>query len=468
MTADLRWLSVQEARELLSTRHLSAREYVAGLLSAIEHNRQFCAFIEVYHDEAMASATQYDDDRARGRITGPLAGVPFAVKDLVDVCNRPTTAQSRAFAGAIARDDAAIVRCMRDAGAILMGKLSLEECGIGSPMDELPWPPARNPWDPARTPGGSSTGCGVALAAGFVPLAIGTDTAGSVRNPAALCGVVGLKPTYERISRQGVLALAPSLDHVGLMARSAADCSLLLQCLDAKRFVARSTPRDHPLARYRIGRLKHLYEDEECTDEATYGAINAACTVLETLGARICDVHLDNYVELWRVSQTIHDFEAYRLHSSRLGITPNCYGERCRRALELGAAIAPSRYVEALRMRVELCEGVQRLLSLCDVLVTAVVSEPACKLDDEEALQRSGTGMLRIPFNLTGHPALSLCVGFSPAGLPLAMQLIGHKFHDEVVLAIASAYQEATTWHLRRPPLDSNFNPNLSIGRTKR
>jgi aspartyl-tRNA(Asn)/glutamyl-tRNA(Gln) amidotransferase subunit A len=464
MTADLCFLSVQEVRRLLSSGHLSAREYVAALLDALEQgNDQFSAFLEFYPEEALAAAAQCDDNRARGRIAGTLAGIPFGVKDLIDVQGKRTTAQSRAFASTIAATDAAVVGRMRDAGAILIGKLSLEECGIGSPMDELPWPPARNPWDHARSPGGSSTGCGVALAAGFVPLAIGTDTGGSVRNPAALCGVVGLKPTHNRINRRGVLALAPTLDHVGLMARRAADCALLLECLDPKRFATHSLPHSRPLAGYKIGSLRHLYEDQKNTDEQTRGAINAACTVLEALGAQICDVHLPKYVELCRISQTILYFEAYRQHRSRLLATPAHYGERCRCALEIGAAIAPPIYDEARSIRERLSEGVEGLLRSCDALITAAVCGPACRLDDETALLRSGQGLLRIPFNLSGHPALSVCVGFSDEGLPLAMQLVGRKFQDETVLAIAAAYEEATTWHLRRPPLGVQANRTYQL-----
>jgi aspartyl-tRNA(Asn)/glutamyl-tRNA(Gln) amidotransferase subunit A len=468
MTAELPFVSAQEARRLLASGELSAREYVASLLCAVEQaDSQLHAFIEVYPEEALASAAQCDDDRAKGRITGPLAGIPFAVKDLFDVQGRPTTAQSKVFASTIARNDADTVCRLCSAGAILIGKLSLEECGIGSPLDDVPWPAARNPWDPARNPGGSSTGCGAALAAGFVPLAIGTDTAGSVRNPAALCGVVGLKPTYERISRKGVLPLAPSLDHVGLMARTCGDCSLLIECLDPKRLRVFSTPRDLPLSGYRIGKLRHLYENRQWTDARTCEAINAASSMLEELGAQICDVHLENYLELWSAAQTIHDFEAYEMHRSRLFTTPERYGERCRRTLEFGAAIAPPKYAEALRMRSKLCESVERLLSCCDALVTAVVSEPACHLDDEKALLRSSECLLRIPFNLTGHPALSLCVGFSQEGLPLAMQLIGRKFCDETILAIAGAYQEVTSWHLRRPILEKNVSAKMMNRRPK-
>lgn len=451
---ELIYLSVVDARDLLARRELSAREYISALLVAIDESTRYLrAFIDVYADEALAEAAQFDD--APDQPHRPLAGIPFAVKDLIDARGKPTTAQSRTSDGTKAFKDAAVVRQLREAGAILVGKLSLEECGIGSPLDETPWPPARNPWDCTRTTGGSSSGCGAALAAGLVPIAIGTDTGGSIRHPAASCGVVGLKPTYDRVRREGIRPLAPTLDHVGPMTRTVADCELVLDVLAPTRSTAPtlSTPQaDRPLLGWRIGKLEQLYRGDNPADDVVCHAVNAACLRLEDLGAVVVDTFSPAFDSIQQCASTILSFEAFRSHRAQLELSPHTFGERCRRALERGATLQQTEYDHAILARTGFVAAVDELLTSFDLLVTAVTVAPACRIDDETELERVGRGGSRLPFNLTGHPALSICAGFSTAGLPLAVQMIGARNCDETVLVAARAYQNATSWHTQHPP----------------
>lgn len=451
----LRFLCATDAQQLIARKELSALEYVTASLDAIDaENGALHAFLDVYRDEALAAARDADNRMVRGQISGSLHGLPFAVKDLIDVKGKPTTAQSDVLRHKVAIHDAVVTRQLRDAGAILIGKLTLEEFGIGSPSDALPWPAARNPWDIECTPGGSSSGCGVALAACHVPLAIGTDTAGSVRNPAAMCGVVGLKPTYDLISRQGVFPLAPSLDHVGLMARTANDCALLLDVLQrgAGRPVIASAARvsDLPLRGLRVGLLAHFYMRDVPASDETRAALALAARELVQLGAEFEEVESSDLQSYHRCGATLLRVEAYAIHREFLTHAPERYGGRCRDVLLKGAAVLPSEYAEAQRQQRALADEIDRLLDTSDILMTGVSAETAASLADEEAVSKS-TNEMRVPFNVTGHPALSFCIGFSSDGLPIGAQLIGRRFQETKLLAIAAAYQSATRWHLQHP-----------------
>ncbi|WP_087687140.1 amidase [Pandoraea sp. PE-S2R-1] len=449
----LRLLSATEAQKRIARKELSALEYVAALLEAIAaENDTLSAFIEIYREEALAAAHQADVLMARGEVTGPLHGLPFAVKDLMDVEGKRTTAQSHVLRDPVAKRDADVVRQLRAAGAILIGKLSLEEFGIGSPSDTLPWPPARNPWDIERIPGGSSSGCGVALAACQVPLAIGSDTAGSVRNPAAMCGVIGLKPTYELLSRRGVFPLAPSLDHVGLMTRSAEDCALLLGALKhpSRRENVDFTLEGAPLHGLKVGLLSHFYRRDIIADDETQSAIGAAAGEIARLGARLDDVDAGDLESFRRCGSTLLRVEAYAVHREFLARSPERYGERCRDTLLAGALISAQEYVDAKRQQLDLTDRIDRLLETSEVLLTGVSAHTAARFDDEDAVNRPANQM-RVPFNVSGHPALAFCVGFSSSGLPIGAQLIGRRFEEEKLLAVAAAYQRVTTWHFRHP-----------------
>ncbi|AGT10655.1 amidase [Paracoccus aminophilus] len=446
---DLPFLSASEARLLMASRALSAVEYVQALLDRIaRYNGQLAAFIEVYADEALTEAARVDARRAAGQALPPLAGIPFAIKDLLDVAGKRTTAQSRASSPLPATADAMVVRQLRAAGAILLGKLTLEEWGIGSPLDDLPWPPARNPWDRQRSPGGSSSGSAVALAAGLVPLALGTDSAGSVRGPAALCGVIGMKAGRGRISRAGAVALSRSLDHIGPMARTARDCRLLYQAL----VPVSPCPDARPLTGLRIALPDEVLVPDLCSAD-TAMALQETCRVLVTLGARRVAIRPPDFPSFYDDVLTVLHAEAFRHHRKRLAMTPEAFGRRARQDLLRGQGISGTDYAAALAAGRRLSDALTRMFAGCDILVTPVVNGPAAPIHDEAALRRAGRGVMRAVFNLSGNPVLALCAGFSPEGLPLAAQFVGPMGSEPLLLDVAEAFQAATGWHRRHPTL---------------
>ena len=440
---ELAYLGATAARAALVAGEFSAVDYVSGLLERIGRlNGHLHAFLSLAPEPALRSAREADRRRAARSRLRPLHGVPFAVKDLIEVRGQKTSAHSRALAAIATKSAAAVLRLQRQ-GGIYLGKLALEEFGIGSPLDSLAWPSPRNPWDRRRTPGGSSSGSAVALAAGLVPVALGTDTGGSVRAPAAYCGLVGLKPTAKRIDLRGMLPLAPTLDTIGPMARSAADCSLLFTAL------AGGTARQG-FKQSRIGvvdtRLTGLPIDSEVA-----AAMDAAVRALGSLGNRIGTVDFPHFSLAREIGEAILGHEAYAAHRELLARKAHLYGATCRRRLQAGANVGPVAYTEALQRREQLQAQVDRLLTDFDVIATPVTFGVAAALDDPRGLGRCGDVSFRLPFNVSGHPAIAFCTGFSADGLPLSMQLVGRRGEDERLLSLAIDYQRITAWHRRHP-----------------
>src|SRR4051794_30771975 len=294
---DLAYLTVAEGAELLRTRKLSPVDWTRGLLERIAAvDSHYNAFLVVTADKALAQAKAAEAEIAKGQWRGPMHGVPYVAKDIFDVEGLATTCHSKIRLGHRASADAFVVRKLRDAGAVLLGKTALHEFATGGPAFDLPWPPARNPWNRDLHPGGSSSGSGVALATGMAPMALGTDTGGSVRNPATCCGLIGMKPTYGRVSRSGVFPLAFSLDHVGPMTRSVEDNAILLQAIaghdpDDPTGVADPLPDFSAHLRsgmhgLRIGVIERFYREDARADPEQIAAIDAAIDVLRQLGAR--------------------------------------------------------------------------------------------------------------------------------------------------------------------------------------
>lgn len=440
---DYAYLGATAAHRALVGGAFSAVDYVSALLERIEQaNRHLHAFVSVSPAQALRAARRADRRRAAGVPLPALHGIPFAVKDLIDVRGDQTTAHSRFSAEAANSTAASVVRLQRQ-GGIYLGKLALEEFGIGSPLDDLAWPSPRNPWNPQRTAGGSSSGSAVALAAGLVPLALGTDTGGSVRAPAAYCGLVALKPTDKRVSMRGVRPLAPTLDTIGPMARSAADCALLFSALTGSK----------PGGGFRASRIgvvdigsAGLSIDADVAD-----AMAAAVKALESLGARIGEADFPQFHRSREIGGAILGHEAYAVHRERLARAPHLYGETCRSRLEAGADIGADAYFEALRERERLRTEVDQLLRTFDVLAMPVTFGAAAPFDDAQAFARTGNVSFRLAFNVTGHPAIVFCTGFDADGLPLSMQLVGRHGEDERLLDLAIAYQQITSWHEMHP-----------------
>ncbi len=377
---------------------------------------------------------------------------------MIDVRGWATRAQSRVRVAEGHRHDAAVVVQLRRAGAIPIGKLALEELGIGADEDDGPWPPARNPWALERTAGGSSSGAGAAVAAGLVPLALGTDTGGSIRLPAAMCGVVGFKPTQGRVSTRGVLPLAPTLDHVGWITPTVEDSRLVLDALIGD--AAPADPDLNSLKGVRVGVVRHFFERDLPAAPEVREAINAALGVLGNLGADLVDVATEPAHVYARCGALILGAEAHAVHRRWLAATPDAFGPASRRTLAVGAAVSAAEYSAALRRRRVLRRG---MAAACErygihVIATGVTPGVAWRIGDERARAEVGAGDMRMTFNVLGYPAMALPVGFSRDGLPLSMQLAAPPGEDRLVLNVGRAY-EAACGHSTQGGIDAPRHP---------
>ncbi|MGH8621972.1 MAG: amidase, partial [Burkholderiales bacterium] len=375
----------------------------------------------------------------------------------------PTTGHSKVLEGNVARADAVVTQKLRAAGGVFMGKLSTHEFALGGPSFDLPWPPARNPWNRDHFCGGSSSGSGAATAAGFLPAAVGSDTGGSIRNPATMCGVVGMKATYGLVSRRGVFPLAFSLDHVGPLTRTVRDNALMLDvlaghdALDPASVNAAAGGYTAELGRglrgLRIGVIRHFYTRDMEGDPEMVAGIEAALKVLADLGADVREVESAPLGEWNACNRTILSSEAYAIHENWLRERPQDYGRLARERILSGAFVRAADYINATRVRSKLAKAFHGLLAGIDVAVTASSMDPACRIDDPAAIERTYGRQARAPFNLTGGPALSVPVGFSKAGLPLGMQIVGKPFSEALVYRVGHAYEQATEWVRSHPVL---------------
>jgi aspartyl-tRNA(Asn)/glutamyl-tRNA(Gln) amidotransferase subunit A len=469
--SDLVWTTMTDLARMIRAREVSAVEVVEAHLDRIAAlDGKLLAYITVTGDAALRSARVSDAAVAAGEALGPLHGVPVGLKDLYCTRGVRTTAGSRILADWVPEEDATVVSRLVAAGAIVLGKLNMHEFAYGpegvNPHHGSPW----NPWDAAthRIAGGSSSGSGVAVAAGLCPGALGSDTGGSIRIPAALCGISGLKPTYGRVSRAGVLPLAWSLDHVGPMCRTAADCALMLQAM------AGYDPRDPttsvlPVPDYRaaitgtvkglrIGLLRSFFL-ESAGDEQRR-AVEQALGTIEGLGATVREVSLETMALVAGASTAVIAVEAHAYHEPWIKKRPEEYGADVRERLRLGAFIPGADYVNGQRARALVRDSVDRALSGLDVLVAPTTPIAATEVGVGEVTvngerQPVRPGLIRFtrPFNVTGHPAVSIPCGFTGEGLPIGLQIVGRPFDEATVLRVADAYQGATDWHTRRPPL---------------
>src|SRR4051795_12792137 len=365
MVSDLHWLSAAEAARAIAARELSPVELMRALLDRIERlDPKLNVFIRLDGDAAMEAARAAEAEIAAGPKRGPLHGGPGGSKDIIDVAGLPTTCHSKILIDNVATADAVCVAKLRGAGAIVLGKLSTHEFAIGGPSFDLPWPPARNPWNPDHHPGGSSSGSGSGVAAGLFPMALGTDTGGSVRNPARCCGIVGLKPTYGLVSRRGVFPLSFTLDHIGPMTRTVADNALMLQAiaghdaLDPGSIAARDGLYASALERgvrgLRVGFVRHFHQTDMPADAEVAAALENVSRTLQGLGAEIRDVRLPTLTEFGAVNRVILQSEAWAIHGPWLRERPGDYGRLARRRLLAGAFLSAGDYVQASRRRLEM------------------------------------------------------------------------------------------------------------------
>jgi aspartyl-tRNA(Asn)/glutamyl-tRNA(Gln) amidotransferase subunit A len=461
---DLAWLTVAEGAALLRAKKLSPVEWTKALLDRIAViDKHYNAFLLVTADKALAQAKAAEAEIARGQYRGPMHGVPYAAKDIVDIEGMATTCHSKIRMNHKAASDAFVVKKLRDAGAVLLGKVALHEFATGGPAFDLPWPPARNPWNRELHPGGSSSGSGAALAAGMAPAALGTDTGGSVRNPATCCGIVGMKPTYGAVSLSGVFPLTYSLDHVGPMTRTVEDNAILFHAIaghdpDDPTTSARATPDclsdlKAGLKGLRIGVIEHFYKvDAEAVPDQVRG-IEQAIAVLQQLGASVKSIRVSP-LPLWTdCNRTIHTSEAYAIHEKDIQERPEDFSALTRNRVLPGAFVSAAKYIRAQQLRAALCREMADAMRDLDAVVTLSSLCMPCRIDDPAAVAKTYDQQARLVFNVTGTPAISVPTGFTKDGIPLAMQIAGRSFGEPMVYRIAQAYEAATGFTARRPPI---------------
>jgi aspartyl-tRNA(Asn)/glutamyl-tRNA(Gln) amidotransferase subunit A len=483
---DLHELSLREAAARVRSRELSAVDLTRAALARIAAtNPALGAFLTLNEVEALAAAEAVDRRVAGGQDPGPLGGVPVGVKDIICTAGLRTTAGSRILERFVPSYDATVTARLRQAGAVIVGKLNCDEFAMGSSTENSALGTTRNPWDPTRVPGGSSGGSGVAVAARACHATLGTDTGGSVRLPAAFCGVVGLKPTYGRVSRYGVIAYASSLDQVGPLARDVADVAAVLEVI-AGHDPADSTASPRPVPPYlaaldgkvqglRLG-LPREYFVEGMQPEVE-AAVRAAVDHLEGLGATIEPVslpHTEYAIATYYLIATAeassnlarYDGIRYGLREPRAALGEMYeatraagFGAEVKRRIMLGtyalsAGYYDAYYLKAQQVRTLIRMDFQKALETCDALVTPVSPTTAFRLGEKTAdpVTMYLSDIFTISVNLAGLPALALPCGFDRAGLPIGLQVIGRPFDEETVLRVGHAYEQSTEWHERRPP----------------
>ncbi|MDR3537634.1 MAG: amidase [Acetobacteraceae bacterium] len=458
---DLHYLTIAQAAALIRTGKLSPVELTRAFLDRIRAlDAQLNAYLLPLEDTALADAKRAEAEIAAGNYKGPLHGIPIGLKDIYNTAGVRTTGHSAVFKDHVPTEDAFTVTLLRQAGAVILGKLSTWEFAIGGASFDLPWPPARNPWNTAQDPGGSSSGSGAAVASGLAMAAMGTDTGGSIRGPASWCGIAGLKPTYGYLSRRGILPLSFSLDHAGPMCWTVEDCALMMQVLAKHDPLDAASATVPPvdfvgalggnLAGVRIGVPRHFFESDVTCEPDVLAAFNQSVTVFRALGASVQDVTLPHLGRFTDINSLITAAEAYAIHREWLQKTPELYGERGRLRMMAGAFVSAGDYINAQRERTRLVQEVASVMTGCDLLIMPTRQMVAPVLGGYDS---SVGPSLTPPFNMTGYPALSLCNGFSATGLPISLQIAGRPFQDHIVLQAGDAFEKATAFRTARPAL---------------
>jgi aspartyl-tRNA(Asn)/glutamyl-tRNA(Gln) amidotransferase subunit A len=398
-----------------------------------------------------------------GTLRCKLDGIPIAHKDIYCTAGIRTTAHSKLLENNVPAEDAHTVKKWADAGTVMLGKLATHEFAFGGPSFDLPWPPARNPWNTEHFTAGSSSGTGAAVAAGLILGGTGSDTGGSIRGPAALCGIAGIKPTYGLSSRRGILPLAFSLDHAGPMAWTAEDCALLLQGM------AGHDPQDpasvnRPVLYFtaeigksvkglRIGVVRHFFETDHRASDATRKGIDAALDFFRNEGAEVRDITLSPSIDYHAVGYLLMITEAFTLHAPWMRKRFTDYGELFRDRVALAATVSGPDIVQATRRRRELCREMAAAMVDLDVIVSASQPGEAPKIADVPKWANMEKPSFTMPFNVTGFPAISLCTGFGEGGLPVSIQLAGKPFSEPTLFRAAHAYETAMPWRSKRPAM---------------
>jgi aspartyl-tRNA(Asn)/glutamyl-tRNA(Gln) amidotransferase subunit A len=487
-------MGVAALARALSAREVSSAEVVDHLLSRIAAQRGLGAFLHVAGDEARAQARACDAARVRGEPLPPLAGVPIAHKDIFVTAGMPSTAGSKMLAGYASPFDAAVVARLSAAGMVSLGKLNCDEFAMGSANENSAYGVVRNPWDPSRVPGGSSGGSAAAVAARLLPAATGTDTGGSIRQPASFSGITGIKPTYGVCSRWGMVAFASSLDQAGPLARSAEDCALLLSVMSgfderdstsaprpAQDFHARmletraGASASRPLGGLRIGLPREFFPAALATD--VNDALRAALGEAERLGATLVDVSLPRtelsipvyyIIAPAEASSNLSRFDGVKFghRAARYADLADMYkktrsqgfGAEVKRRIMIGTYVLShgyydAYYLQAQKLRRMIADDFQQCFQQCDVIAGPVAPSVAWKIgaQDNDPVAAYLADIFTLPASLAGLPGVSIPAGFGEGGMPVGLQLIGNYFAEGPLLHAAHAFQQATDWHTRAP-----------------
>jgi aspartyl-tRNA(Asn)/glutamyl-tRNA(Gln) amidotransferase subunit A len=446
-------LTIAEAGARLRDGSLSAVALAEAHLARIDaRDPGVHAFVAVDPDATLAAAAEADRELAEGRDRGPLHGIPVAIKDLIDVAGLPTGCGSRLRAGsAPASTDAAVVTRLRSAGAILIGKLATYEFALVGPTFDGPAPPAVNPWSPDHVTGGSSSGSAAAVAAGLVRTCLGTDTGGSIRSPAAYCGVVGLKPTQGRVPVAGVFPLSPALDHVGPISATVAEAALTLDAIADPSALAAASRLGRDIAGLRIAYARDWFAGDPALMPGVLGAVDDAVSQLSLLGARIVEVALPDYPLCEAAGSVILEAEAFAQHRATLASDPAGYGRAAFASLLPGACLDAADLAEARRAAARLRRHLDaEVFARHDALVTATTLTTAPAIAPYREGLAGWTPMRTLPFNVTGHPALSVPAGFA-AGLPVGLQVVGATGAEALICQIGHAFELSTDHAAQRP-----------------
>ena len=463
-------LTIAEAARLIAAKKLSPLELTKICLARTKRlDNQLHSFVVVTEERVIADAAAAEARIMAGKSLGPLDGIPIGQKDIVDTKGIATTCQSKLLADNIPDQDATCVEKLSAAGTVLMGKTTTHEFADGGPSFDLPWPPARNPWNTDHFTAGSSSGTGAAVAAGLILGGTGTDTGGSIRGPAALCGIAGIKPTYGLVSRAGVAPAAFSLDHIGPMAWTAEDCALMLNALagpDARDPAsAMRAGMDYTaqlgtgIKGMKIGVIHHFHETDNKVSAGTQAGIDAALTTFRDLGSEIVPVTLSPLYDWHACGTLISLTERAAAYDEWARTRLGDFGSRVRERLMLGAFVTGVDYVQAVRRRRELRAELQAAMAGLDVVLTATQPEEAPRIKGMAPWDIDRAPGFTMPFNVTGYPAMSICSGFGAGGLPVAIQLVGKPFQEATVLRIADAFEKATPFRNRRPALTEALMP---------
>jgi aspartyl-tRNA(Asn)/glutamyl-tRNA(Gln) amidotransferase subunit A len=461
--SDIVFLTLREAAALVESRKISPVELTRACLARIERlNPSLNAFITVTADRAMEDARAAETEIARGSRRGPLHGIPIALKDMIDTAGVRTTAASALFEHRVPAEDAEVTVRLKRAGAVLLGKLNMQEFAYGGTSVPSRFGPVRNPHDLEHMAGGSSGGSAAAVAAGLCFAALGTDTGGSIREPAAFCGVVGMKPTYGLVSNRGVIPLAASLDHVGPLARTVEDCATVLEAIagyDPRDISSEHAPAQIPggaspdtglaaedLEGMRIGIPREFYFDQ--LDPEVRTAVDRALELLSRLGARLEEIKLPVSTD-----RTVFCAEAFAAHAEHIARTPDLYLPETLAKLELGATIDAPAYIAAARALREQRRAMAEIFAGVDAIVTPTAPLPAPRIADypgafDQVLALEASRVLRNtrPFNKYAIPALTVPCGRTPGGLPIGLHVAAAAWRDRQALALARVYEAAADW----------------------